>query len=282
MKKITKTKSITPTDRESLRLYFKDIYKCNFLPLEQEIDLSNRIKNGDTDALNTLVKSNLKFVITVAKQYQGQGLSLEDLISEGNIGLIRAAKEYDGSKGFKFISYAVWWIRQSIVAAIYNTSKSIRYPITFINKINKVKKAKTALERQLARTPTVKEISKYLNTTDDFVSDVFKHINKCSSLDVTIDDEEESTFGDMLPSYSRTDEGLLKESKTYEINQILNSLGDREQDIVRMYFGISTQAMSLDEIGTRFGMTTERVRQIKEIALNKLKDKYQNELKILL
>lgn len=282
MKKITKTKSITPTDRESLRLYFKDIYKCNFLSLEQEIELSNRIKNGDINALNTLVKSNLKFVITVAKQYQGQGLSLEDLISEGNLGLIRAAKEYDGSKGFKFISYAVWWIRQSIVAAIYNTSKSIRYPITFINKINKVKKAKTVLEKQLERTPTVKEISKYLNTTDDFVSDVFKYINKCSSLDITIDDEEESTLGDMLPSYNKTDDTLLKESKTYEVNQVLNSLGNREQDIVRMYFGINTQSMSLDEIGTRFGMTTERVRQIKEAALKKLKNKYQNKLKILL
>lgn len=282
MKKITKTKSITPTDRESLRLYFKDIYKCNFLSLEQEIELSNRIKNGDINALNTLVKSNLKFVITVAKQYQGQGLSLEDLISEGNLGLIRAAKEYDGSKGFKFISYAVWWIRQSIVAAIYNTSKSIRYPITFINKINKVKKAKTVLEKQLERTPTVKEISKYLNTTDDFVSDVFKYINKCSSLDITIDDEEESTLGDMLPSYNKTDDTLLKESKTYEVNQVLNSLGNREQDIVRMYFGINTQSMSLDEIGTRFGMTTERVRQIKEAALKKLKNKYQNKLKMLL
>lgn len=282
MKKITKTKSITPTDRESLRLYFKDIYKCNFLSLEQEIELSNRIKNGDVDALNTLVKSNLKFVITVAKQYQGQGLSLEDLISEGNLGLIKAAQEYDGNKGFKFISYAVWWIRQSIVAAIYNTSKSIRYPITFINKINKVKKAKTALEKKLERTPTVKEISKYLNTTDDFVSDVFKYMNKCSSLDITIDDEEESTLGDMLPSYSKTDDALLKESKVYEVNKVLNSLGNREQDIVRMYFGINTQSMSLDEIGTRFGMTTERVRQIKETALKKLKDKYQNELKTLL
>jgi len=282
MKKITKTKSITPTDRESLRLYFKDIYKCNFLSLEQEIELSNRIKNGDVDALNTLVKSNLKFVITVAKQYQGQGLSLEDLISEGNLGLIKAAQEYDGSKGFKFISYAVWWIRQSIVAAIYNASKTIRYPITFITKINKVKKARTTLEKQLERTPTVKEISKYLNTSEDYVSDVFKYMNKCSSLDITIDDEEESTLGDMLPSYSKTDDTLLKESKVYEVNKVLNSLGNREQDIVRMYFGINTQSMSLDEIGTRFGMTTERVRQIKETALKKLKDKYSTKLKILL
>lgn len=283
MKQIKITKSITNRDNLSLKLYFKDIYHYTPLTLEKEIELSHKIKEGDKNALNQLVQSNLRFVITVAKQYQGQGLSLADLINEGNVGLVKAAERYNGDKGYKFISYAVWWIRQSIIQAIYNTSRTIRFPVTQITKLTKINRAIERLGSEYGRTPTMSEISQELNLPEDKINEALIYNNSCSSIDVQLGDSENSaTLGDMIPSYIKTDEELNKEAKSQEINLVLSRLTNREQDIVKMFFGIGMQEFSLEEIGSKFGMTGERARQLKEQAIQKLKDKYTKELKEIL
>lgn len=283
MKQIKITKSITNRDNLSLKLYFKDIYHYTPLTLEKEIELSHKIKDGDKNALNQLVQSNLRFVITVAKQYQGQGLSLADLINEGNVGLVKAAERYNGDKGYKFISYAVWWIRQAIIQAIYNTSRTIRFPVTQITKLTKINRAIERLGSEYGRTPTMSEISQELNLPEDKINEALIYNNSCSSIDVQLGDSENSaTLGDMIPSYTKTDEKLNKEAKSQEINLVLSRLTNREQDIVKMFFGIGMQELSLEEIGSKFGMTGERARQLKEQAIQKLKDKYTKELKEIL
>lgn len=283
MKQIKITKSITNRDNLSLKLYFKDIYHYTPLTLEKEIELSHKIKDGDKNALNQLVQSNLRFVITVAKQYQGQGLSLADLINEGNVGLVKAAERYNGDKGYKFISYAVWWIRQAIIQAIYNTSRTIRFPVTQITKLTKINRTIERLGSEYGRTPTMSEISQELNLPEDKINEALIYNNSCSSIDVQLGDSENSaTLGDMIPSYTKTDEKLNKEAKSQEINLVLSRLTNREQDIVKMFFGIGMQELSLEEIGSKFGMTGERARQLKEQAIQKLKDKYTKELKEIL
>lgn len=274
MKNITVTTSITNRSEESLKLYFKDIYKYSKLPFSEEKLLSERIQKGDKTALEKLVKANLRFVVTVAKQYQGQGLSLMDLINEGNLGLLEAAKRFDGEKGFKFISYAVWWIRQSIIQAIYNYSKTIRFPVTQITKFSRVKKASSKLETILGRTPTLEEISEEVDIPEEEISKVLLYNNSVSSMDETINDENYSTVGDMIPSKSITDLNLIQESNKAEIKRILDKLGKREQDILRMFFGIDMRELTLDEIGDRFGMTGERIRQLKELAIKHLRNIY--------
>lgn len=283
MKKIRVIPSITNRDDLSLKLYFKDIYKYPILSLEEETKLFEKANNGNKQALEKVIQSNLRFVITVAKQYQGQGISLVDLINEGNIGLITAASKFDNTRGFKFISYAVWWIRQSILQAIYNTSRTIRYPITYISKLTKITKETSRLETEYDRSPTLKELSDNLNIPEDEITEVLLNTNSCSSMDIQVGDEENSTtIGDLLSNNESTDESLIFESNKYKIRQILSKLKNRESDIIKMYYGIDTQELSLEEIGTRFGMTGERIRQLKEEILSKLLNNYSNELRELL
>ena len=280
MKTITKQVSFTNRD-ELLNSYFKDLRKTTPLTHEEEINLSARIKNGDQEALNKLVVSNLRFVVTVAKQYQHQGLDLTDLIQCGNEGLIKAAKLYDGTKGCKFISYAVWWIRQSIVGAIYKVSHTIKFSISHVIKQHKIKKIVSKLEAKLGRTPTIEEIADNIELSESQINDIFLYDKDVVSTDDSTG-LEDITVGDTIYGNDYPDEEIDKDSITEEIGTIISRLGDREQDIIRMFFGISVKELTLEEIGEKFGTTAERIRQIKEDALIKLKNRYSEELKNLL
>ena len=280
MKTITKQVSFTNRD-ELLNSYFKDLRKTTPLTHEEEINLSARIKNGDQEALNKLVVSNLRFVVTVAKQYQHQGLDLTDLIQCGNEGLIKAAKLYDGTKGCKFISYAVWWIRQSIVGAIYKVSNTIKFSISHVIKQHKIKKIVNKLEAKLGRTPTIEEIADNIELSESQINDIFLYDKDVVSTDDSTG-LEDITVGDTIYGNDYPDEEIDKDSITEEIGTIISRLGDREQDIIRMFFGISVKELTLEEIGEKFGTTAERIRQIKEDALIKLKNRYSEELKNLL
>lgn len=280
MKTITKQVSFTNRD-ELLNSYFKDLRKTTPLTHEEEINLSARIKNGDQEALNKLVVSNLRFVVTVAKQYQHQGLDLTDLIQCGNEGLIKAARLYDGTKGCKFISYAVWWIRQSIVGAIYKVSNTIKFSISHVIKQHKIKKIVNKLEAKLGRTPTIEEIADNIELSESQINDIFLYDKDVVSTDDSTG-LEDITVGDTIYGNDYPDEEVDKDSITEEIGTIISRLGDREQDIIRMFFGISVKELTLEEIGEKFGTTAERIRQIKEDALIKLKNRYSEELKNLL
>ena len=280
MKTITKQVSFTNRD-ELLNSYFKDLRKTTPLTHEEEINLSARIKNGDQEALNKLVVSNLRFVVTVAKQYQHQGLDLTDLIQCGNEGLIKAARLYDGTKGCKFISYAVWWIRQSIVGAIYKVSHTIKFSISHVIKQHKIKKIVSKLEAKLGRAPTIEEIANNIELSESQINDIFLYDKDVVSTDDSTG-LEDITVGDTIYGNDYPDEEIDKDSITEEIGTIISRLGDREQDIIRMFFGISVKELTLEEIGEKFGTTAERIRQIKEDALIKLKNRYSEELKNLL
>ena len=280
MKTITKQVSFTNRD-ELLNSYFKDLRKTTPLTHEEEINLSARIKNGDQEALNKLVVSNLRFVVTVAKQYQHQGLDLTDLIQCGNEGLIKAARLYDGTKGCKFISYAVWWIRQSIVGAIYKVSHTIKFSISHVIKQHKIKKIVSKLEAKLGRTPTIEEIANNIELSESQINDIFLYDKDVVSTDDSTG-LEDITVGDTIYGNDYPDEEIDKDSITEEIGTIISRLGDREQDIIRMFFGISVKELTLEEIGEKFGTTAERIRQIKEDALIKLQNRYSEELKNLL
>lgn len=274
--------SFTNRDDLSIRLYFKDINKFKPLTPEEETELFIRIENGDRDAFVKIIKHNLRFVITVAKQYQGQGLPLVDLINEGNIGLCTAVSKFDYTRGFKFISYAVWWIRQSIIQAIYNTGRTIRFPIPTVSKLNKLIKVSSTLESKLEREATIEELAKETDFTEEKVEDLIKYNNTCSSMDVVIDEDNNSTIGDLIPSYVKSDDDLVIDSDKEELNKIISNLPNRNADIIRMFFGIGMQALSLEEIGVRFGMSEERIRQLREEGLEILRSNYSEELKELL
>lgn len=274
--------SFTNRDDLSIRLYFKDINKFKPLTPEEETELFIRIENGDRDAFVKIIKHNLRFVITVAKQYQGQGLPLVDLINEGNIGLCTAVSKFDYTRGFKFISYAVWWIRQSIIQAIYNTGRTIRFPIPTVSKLNKLIKVSSTLESKLEREATIEELAKETDFTEEKVEDLIKYNNTCSSMDVVIDEDNNSTIGDLIPSYVKSDDDLIIDSDKEELNKIISNLPNRNADIIRMFFGIGMQALSLEEIGVRFGMSEERIRQLREEGLEILRSNYSEELKELL
>ena len=280
MKTITKQVSFTNRD-ELLNSYFKDLRKTTPLTHEEEINLSARIKNGDQEALNKLVVSNLRFVVPVAKQYQHHGLDLTDLIQCGNEGLIKAARLYDGTKGCKFISYAVWWIRQSIVGAIYKVSHTIKFSISHVIKQHKIKKIVSKLEAKLGRTPTIEEIADNIELSESQINDIFLYDKDVVSTDDSTG-LEDITVGDTIYGNDYPDEEIDKDSITEEIGTIISRLGDREQDIIRMFFGISVKELTLEEIGEKFGTTAERIRQIKEDALIKLRNRYSEELKNLL
>ena len=274
--------SFTNRDDLSIRLYFKDINKFKPLTPEEETELFIRIENGDRDAFVKIIKHNLRFVITVAKQYQGQGLPLVDLINEGNIGLCTAVSKFDYTRGFKFISYAVWWIRQSIIQAIYNTGRTIRFPIPTVSKLNKLIKVSSTLESKLEREATIEELAKETDFTEEKVEDLIKYNNTCSSMDIVIDEDNNSTIGDLIPSYVKSDDDLIIYSDKKELNKIISNLPNRNADIIRMFFGIGMQALSLEEIGLRFGMSGERIRQLREEGLEILRSNYSKELKELL
>lgn len=274
--------SFTNRDDLSIRLYFKDINKFKPLTPEEETELFIKIENGDREAFVKIIKHNLRFVITVAKQYQGQGLPLVDLINEGNIGLCTAVSKFDYTRGFKFISYAVWWIRQSIIQAIYNTGRTIRFPIPTVSKLNKLIKVSSTLESKLEREATIEELAKETDFTEEKVEDLIKYNNTCSSMDIVIDEDNNSTIGDLIPSYVKSDDDLIIDSDKEELNKIISNLPNRNADIIRMFFGIGMQALSLEEIGLRFGMSEERIRQLREEGLEILRSNYSEELKELL
>lgn len=280
MKKIIRQASITNRD-EILTSYFRDIRHIDPLTREDEIELSKRIKEGDDSACDKLVTANLRFVITVAKQYQHQGLGLSDLIQYGNEGLVKAAKHYDGTKGYKFISYAVWWIRQAIISAIYNASNTIRFSTSHLSRQYKIKKSISKLETQLERSPTIEEISQDIDMPVSQVNDIFLYDREIISADSSTGTED-LTIGDAIQGDSYSDTNIIKESNLEHVDRIISRLGGREQDVIRLLFGINVREQTLEEVGNKFGTTAERIRQIKENALVKLKNRYSDELKNLL
>ena len=281
MRQLKITKQVTNRDTLSLDKYLHEIGKVELLSAEKEVELAKRIKKGDREALETLIKANLRFVVSVSKQYQNQGLSLPDLINEGNLGLIKAAERFDETRGFKFISYAVWWIRQSILQALAEQARIVRLPLNKIGSINKINKAFNKLEQEFQREPTAEEIAAIMELKPDLIEDSMNFSNVHVSMDAPLRDEEGNTMYDVMLNEDSPlpDEELMDSSLRQEIERSLATLGEREAEILRYYFGLKGyQQHTLEEIGDEFGLTRERVRQIKEKAIKKLKNQYRNRL----
>ena len=274
MRQLKITKQVTNRETASLDKYLQEIGKVDLITAEEEVELAQRIKAGDQIALEKLTKANLRFVVSVAKQYQNQGLTLPDLINEGNLGLIKAAKRFDETRGFKFISYAVWWIRQSILQALAEQSRIVRLPLNKIGSINKINKTYAFLEQAHERAPSAEEIAKELDMTVNDVKESLKNSGRHVSMDAPLVEGEDSNLYDVLNSGEspNPDRTLLHELLKTEIERALETLTPREADVVRLYFGLGDQhAMTLEEIGETFDLTRERVRQIKEKAIRRLK-----------
>ena len=274
MRQLKITKQVTNRETASLDKYLQEIGKVDLITAEEEVELAQRIKAGDQFALEKLTKANLRFVVSVAKQYQNQGLTLPDLINEGNLGLIKAAQRFDETRGFKFISYAVWWIRQSILQALAEQSRIVRLPLNKIGSINKINKTYAFLEQAHERAPSAEEIAKELDMTVNDVKESLKNSGRHVSMDAPLVEGEDSNLYDVLKSGEspNPDRQLLHESLRTEIERALDTLTPREADVVRLYFGLGNQhAMTLEEIGETFDLTRERVRQIKEKAIRRLK-----------
>jgi RNA polymerase primary sigma factor len=281
MRQLKITKQVTNRDTLSLDKYLHEIGKVELLSADKEVELAKRIKKGDREALETLIKANLRFVVSVSKQYQNQGLSLPDLINEGNLGLIKAAERFDETRGFKFISYAVWWIRQSILQALAEQARIVRLPLNKIGSINKINKAFSKLEQEFQREPTVEEIAEIMEMRTDLVEDSMNSSSVHVSMDAPLREEEANNMYDVMMNEDSPDpdESLINNSLRQEIERSLATLGDREAEILRYYFGLNGyQQHTLEEIGDEFGLTRERVRQIKEKAIKKLKNQYRNRL----
>ncbi|MEE9169190.1 MAG: RNA polymerase sigma factor RpoD/SigA [bacterium] len=262
------------TYKASLANYLQDIQKTPLLTQQEEIHLAEQISEGEEEALNKLVEANLRFVVSVAKEYQNRGLPLEDLINEGNIGLIKAAHKFDRTKGFRFISYAVWWIRQAIMEAIVNQSKMVRLPFNKVWEVFKVEKTYNKLRKDLGRDPSMEEVTKELGISISDLSGIMKNFGKDLSLDEMISDDYDSTLLDFIPDDKSPlpDNSLMSESLKIEVSKVLDSLPRREGEILRLYYGISEErTLTLSEIGERLNLSRERVRQIKELALKKLR-----------
>ena len=275
MRQLNITKQVTNRETASLDNYLHDIGKVELITAEEEVELARKIKEGDQAALEKLTKANLRFVVSVAKQYQSQGLSLPDLINEGNLGLIKAAQRFDETRGFKFISYAVWWIRQSILQALAEQSRIVRLPLNKIGTINKINKAYAALEQQYEREPRADEIASLLDITEAEVKDSLRNSSRHLSMDASLSQDKDNNMYDVLKSEDSPtpDKGLLYESLRQEIDRTISTLPQREADIIKLYFGLdSKHPMTLEEIGEKFDLTRERVRQIKEKALRRLKN----------
>jgi RNA polymerase primary sigma factor len=274
MRQLKITKQVTNRETASLDKYLQEIGKVELITAEEEVDLARRIKAGDREALEKLTKANLRFVVSVSKQYQNQGLSLPDLINEGNLGLIKAAQRFDETRGFKFISYAVWWIRQSILQALAEQSRIVRLPLNKIGSINKINKAYARLEQEHEREPDAAEIADILDIPETEVKESLRNSGRHVSMDAPLIQDEENTLYDVLRSddTNTPERELITESLRKEIDRAISTLTPREADVIRLYFGLNSKhPMTLEEIGEKFDLTRERVRQIKEKAIRRLK-----------
>ena len=282
MRQLKITKSITNRESQSLDKYLQDIGKEELITAEMEVELAKRIKQGDQWALEKLTRANLRFVVSVAKQYQNQGLTLPDLINEGNLGLIKAAQKFDETRGFKFISYAVWWIRQSILQALAEQARIVRLPLNQVGSLNKINKAFSKLEQEYERPPSAEELAEILEVPEDKVKESMKVAGRHVSMDAPLSSSEDGgTLMDVMANTDspNADKQLLAESLQKEIERSLSTLTDKEKEIIRLFFGIGmNHGLTLEEIGTKFNLTRERVRQIKEKAIRRLRHSSRNKL----
>ena len=282
MRQLKITKQVTNRETASLDKYLQEIGKVDLITAEEEVELAQKIRAGDENALDKLTKANLRFVVSVAKQYQNQGLTLPDLINEGNLGLIKAAKRFDETRGFKFISYAVWWIRQSILQALAEQSRIVRLPLNKIGSINKINKMYAFLEQENERPPSAEEIAKKLDMTVNDVKESMKNSGRHVSMDAPLTTNEDGgTLMDVMANNDapKTDQKLMAESLQKEIERSLSTLTDKEREIIRLFFGIGmNHGLTLEEIGSKFNLTRERVRQIKEKAIRRLRHTSRNKL----
>ena len=281
MRQLKITKSITNRESASLDKYLQEIGRKDLITVDEEVELAQKIKQGDQAALDKLVSANLRFVVSVAKQYQNQGLSLPDLIDEGNLGLIKAAQKFDETRGFKFISYAVWWIRQSILQALAEQSRIVSLPLNQVGSLNKIGKALQRFEQENERRPSPAELAEQLDVPVEKIADTMKVSGRHVSVDAPFVDGEDNSLLDVLPNEDSpmADSSLTQESLSKEVNRALEQLNPRERDILKMFFGIGCQEMTLEEIGAKFDLTRERVRQIKEKAIRRLKGQKSKLLK---
>lgn len=280
MRQLKISKSITNRESASLDKYLQEIGHEELLSVDEEVELAQKIKKGDRRALERLTRANLRFVVSVAKQYQNQGLSLPDLINEGNVGLIKAAEKFDETRGFKFISYAVWWIRQSILQAIAEQSRIVRLPLNQVGSVNKINRELNKFEQEHERRPSVDEIADRIDLPEDKIEEAMKANNRHVSMDAPFVDGEDNSLLDVLADNDipMADKTLVQESLRKEIDRAIELLNDREQKVVRAFFGIGTPEMTLEEIGDKYNLTRERVRQIKEKAIRRLRHNTKNKL----
>jgi len=280
MRQLKITKSITNRESASLDKYLQEIGRENLITVEKEVELAQRIKKGDKKALEELTRANLRFVVSVAKQYQNQGLKLPDLINEGNLGLIKAAEKFDETRGFKFISYAVWWIRQSILQALAEQARIVRLPLNQVGSLNKLNKELAKFEQKHERKPSTEEMAEILDVAPSKVAGTFKISGRHVSMDAPFIEGEDNSLIDVLPNNDTptTDQSLIHESFNHEIERVLSTLTERESEIIKHFFGISRPELTLEEIGAKFELTRERVRQIKEKAIRRLKKSYRSKL----
>ena len=280
MRQLKITKSITNRESASLDKYLQEIGKEDLITVEEEVELAQRIRKGDQKALEKLTRANLRFVVSVAKQYQNQGLSLPDLINEGNLGLIKAAEKFDETRGFKFISYAVWWIRQSSLQALAEQSRIVRLPLNQVGSLNKINKAFSRFEQENERRPSPEELADSLDLPAEKVADTLRVSGRHISVDAPFVEGEDNSLLDVLVNDDSpiADRTLINESLSTEVERALSTLTERERDIIKLFFGINTQEMTLEEIGEKFGLTRERVRQIKEKAIRRLRHSSRSKL----
>jgi RNA polymerase primary sigma factor len=281
MRQLKITKSITNRESQSLDKYLQEIGREELITAEEEVELAKRIKQGERAALERMTRANLRFVVSVAKQYQNQGLSLPDLINEGNLGLIKAAHRFDETRGFKFISYAVWWIRQSILQALAEQSRIVRLPLNQVGSLNKINKAFSKLEQEYERAPSSDELAQALEVPEYKVKDTMKVSGRQVSMDAPFQEGEDNSLVDVMenPDSPDADERLLSESLVQEIDRSLSTLTQREKDVVKLFFGIGmNHGLTLEEIGAKFDLTRERVRQIKEKAIRRLRQTSRSKL----
>jgi RNA polymerase primary sigma factor len=280
MRQLKITKSITNRESASLDKYLQEIGREELITVEEEVELAQRIRKGDKEALDKLTRANLRFVVSVAKQYQNQGLTLPDLINEGNLGLIKAAQKFDETRGFKFISYAVWWIRQSILQALAEQARIVRLPLNQVGSLNRIKKASAHFEQEHERTPSADELSQLLELPKEKIIETMRSSGRHVSVDAPFTDGEEGTLLDVMVNTDSpyADKNLISESLAKEIARALETLDEREREIIKCFFGIGCSEMTLEEIADKFSLTRERVRQIKEKAIRRLRQSSRSQL----